>query len=129
MIYSSAKLGLESFKRRVTALRASLLTARLLEPLWRRLIVLETLAGRLRANNLETAFAVTFLWPTWAALDPYKEAVADVTLLNAGLRSRAEIISARGRDPEEVFAEITGDGFRPAQSPNLSLVKESDNAA
>lgn len=126
--YSSAKLGLESFKRRVTALRASLLTARMLEPLWRRLIVLETLAGRLRISNLEAAFAVSFLWPQWAALDPLKEAQSDALLLSAGLRSRAEIISARGRDPEEVFAEIASDGSRP-QTPQISLVGNQTNDA
>lgn len=125
--YSSAKLGLEAFKRRVAALRASLFTARLLEPIWRRLIVLETLAGRLRVANLEAANAVTFMWPAWAALDPLKEAQADVLLLQAGLRSRAEIIASRGRDPEEVFAEIASDGFRPQNPANLSLVGNDAN--
>lgn len=127
--YSSAKLGLESFKRRVTALRASLFTARLLEPLWRRLIVLELLAGRLRVSNLEAAFAVSFLWPTWAALDPLKEAQADVLLLSAGLRSRAEIIASRGRDVEDVDAELAADGFTPKATPKLQVIEDKTNAA
>lgn len=126
--YSSAKFGGEAFKRRVTALRASLLTARLLEPIWRRLIVLETLAGRLRVSNLEAAFAVSFLWPQWAALDPLKEAQADVLLLQSGLRSRAEIVSARGRDIEDVDAEISADGFQP-KAPNLQVIEDKSNAA
>ena len=49
-------------------------------------------------------FAASFLFPEWAALDPLKEATADVTLLNAGIRSRSEIIAARGRDIDDVDA-------------------------
>jgi capsid protein len=68
---------------------------------------------------------MTAMWPGFAPLDPYREAQADIELLNAGLRSRAEIISSRGRDVADVDAEITADTFRPtapARPPNLALV-------
>jgi lambda family phage portal protein len=91
--YSSAKLGLEAFKRRVTALRSSLLDARLLRPIWRRHVTLEVLSGRIFApdfeRDAEPYFSVTFQWPGFAALDPLKEAQADIALLQSGLRSRA----------------------------------------
>jgi capsid protein len=49
-----------------------------------------------------------------------KEATADVALLNAGIRSRAEIIAARGRDISDVDGEIQQDTFTPRATPALS---------
>lgn len=111
--YSSAKLGLEAFKRRVKGIRSSILVAGFLRPLWHRFVTLEILSGRINAPDFardpKPFFAVNFLFPEWAALDPLKEAQADVLLMRAGIRSRQEIIAGRGRDPGEVDAEIDSD--------------------
>lgn len=111
--YSSAKLGLEAFKRRCVSIRASLLGTRLLDRVWNRFVALEVLSGRLYAPSFErdppSYFRAAFLWPTWAALDPYKEAAADVLLMRNGIRSRTEIVSARGRDIEDVNQEFEDD--------------------
>jgi capsid protein len=48
-------------------------------------------------------------WPGWPALDPYREAAADVILARAAIRSRDEIVSSRGRDVAEVNSEIEND--------------------
>ena len=115
--YSAGKLGLETFKRRVTAIRSSLLTAQLIEPLWQRVVTLAILSGRIYAPDFATRpddyFTMTAMWPGFAALDPYREAQADVLLMRAGLRSRAEIIEARGRDVADVDAEIAADTIAP----------------
>jgi lambda family phage portal protein len=114
--YSSAKLGLEAFKRRCLAIRASLLGTRLLDPIWRRFATLEVLSGRLSvpdfARDPESYFAATWMFPGWPALDPYREAAADVVLMRAGVRSRDEVVSSRGRDVAEVTAEIEADPLR-----------------
>jgi len=116
--YSSGKLGLEAFKRRCLAIRASLLGTRLLDPIWRRFATLEVLSGRLSApgfaSDPEPFFGASWLFPQWAALEPYREARADTELLRAGVRSREEIIASRGRDPVEVNAEIAADPFQRA---------------
>ena len=108
--YSSAKLGLEQFKRRCRAVRSSLLVAQFLRPMWQRFVTLEILSGRLHAPDFardpEPYLRATFLFPEWAALDPQKETGADIAALGAGLRSRAEIIASRGRDIADVDAEI-----------------------
>lgn len=132
--YSSAKLGLEAFKRRVTAIRTLILNARVLTPIWRRFVTLEVLSGRLYAadfeRNAESYFAMTAQWPGFASLDPYREAQADIALLQAGLRSRAEIIASRGRDVSDVDAELAADTFRPTVAPpRLALVGDNANAA
>jgi capsid protein len=111
--YSSAKVGIENFKRRCRAIRASLLVAQFLRPVWERFVTLEILSGRLNAPDFEMAsedyLDASFLFPEWASLDPFKEAKADLLLLQAGVRSRSEIVSARGRDPDELNAEIAAD--------------------
>jgi lambda family phage portal protein len=134
--YSSAKLGLEAFKRRVGAIRTSLLGARVLRPIWRRFVTLEVLSGRLYAPNFESNpepyFAMTAMWPGFAPLDPYREAEADVLLMQNGLASRQEIIERRGRDFAAVDAEIANDSFRPTPprptNPAL-MIGDSTNAA
>jgi Phage terminase large subunit (GpA)/Phage portal protein, lambda family len=64
--YSSAKTGFSQFYRRAKAIRA-LITARLLDPVWARVVTLEILSGRLAAPdfaiNAEDYFAATFLFP------------------------------------------------------------------
>ena len=125
--YSSGKLGLEAFKRRVKALRASLLLPIVIEPLYRRWALLRVLAGNVQATTFSDLNA-TFLFPEWASLEPLKEANADVILLNAGLRSRAEIIAARGRDIADVDAEIAADTFVPKALPKAGQPQENENA-
>jgi lambda family phage portal protein len=128
--YSSAKLGLEAFKRRVKGIRASILVSGFLRPLWQRFVTLEVLSGRLNAPDFmrdpSPFFDVNFLFPEWAALDPLKEAQADTTLLAAGLRSRQELIAARGRDPQTVDEEIAADSFVPS---NVTPIRPSTEAA
>src|SRR5262249_7273597 len=51
--YSSTKVSIESFKRRVKTLRETLLIARLLRPIWRRWVTLEILSGRMYAPSFE----------------------------------------------------------------------------
>lgn len=130
--YSSAKLGLEGFKRRVKGIRASILVSGFLRPLWQRFVTLEVLSGRLNAPSFmrdpSPFFDVNFLFPEWAALDPYKEAQADTILLAAGIRSRAEIIAGRGRDPQAVDDEIAADNFLPAGKPS-NVVNLNNEAA
>ena len=63
---------------------------------------------------------MSFLFPAWPSLNPYDEARADEICINNRVRSRQEIIAARGRDPAEVDAEIEADPYP---------VKEQQNAA
>ena len=130
--YSSARLGLEQFKRRCRALQRSLLVAQFLEPVWRRFVTLEVLSGRLDAPDFEADptpyFAAEFLFPAWTTLDPLKETKADLEAMRGNIRSRFEIISSRGRDPQEVDAEIAADPLHQAGAPAVEE-EEADDAA
>jgi capsid protein len=120
--YSSAKAGFSLFYRRCKAIRASLLQARCLDLLWQRVVVLEVLAGRLQApgSDLEDFFAVNWGWPAWPSLDPLKESESDIALVNAGIKSRQQVIEEGGRDVEDVDAEIAADSFVPRTTASAS---------
>jgi len=126
--YSSARMGLESFKRSVARLQRSVLVAQLLQPVWERFVTVEILSGRLAARDFEdnpdNYYAVDFRWPGWASLDPVKDAQADGIALANRTKSRAEIIAGRGRDIEDVDREIEADPFKdevPAQPVTVGV--------
>jgi lambda family phage portal protein len=112
--FSSARMGDYSWRRRAGALQ-SLLVTQFLQPVFRRFVALEVAAGRLTLD-LATLADPVFLWPSFPPIDPLSEQQADVLALQAGLKSRAELISKYGRDPEEVLDEIAADG---AAAPRL----------
>ncbi|WP_367714507.1 hypothetical protein AB2N04_10780 [Nitratireductor sp. GISD-1A_MAKvit] len=51
--------------------------------------------------------------PGWQEIDPLKSATADIALVESGLKSRREVIAARGRDFDAVNAEIESDERTP----------------
>lgn len=131
--YSSAKAGFSQFYRRCRAIRASMLEARLLNRLWERVVTLEILSGRLNAPDFvrdpESFFAVTWGWDQWDSLDPLKDADADALLIASGIISRQQAVEARGRDFEDVSAEIAADSFTPLARPRTgSLTTGAANA-
>ncbi|MFG1290635.1 phage portal protein [Xanthobacter versatilis] len=110
--FSSARLGLFEFRNNVDALRKSLIGARFLEPLWRRWLAHEALAGRLSATAAASV-GLTASWPGWGSIDPKGETEADVLAVANGFASRAEIVARRGRDLRELDAERAADSFVP----------------
>jgi lambda family phage portal protein len=131
--YSSGTLGLGQFIRRVKAIQSSLLVGQFLQPVWNRFVTLEILSGRLSApyfaRDPAPYFAVTFLFPAWPSLNPLDEAKADQITISTGVRSRQEVIAARGRDPAEVDAELQSDTFKPIATPQpaAALTQEPQN--
>lgn len=107
--YSSARLALLEFRRRVVAIQKTLIVPRVLDPLWTRWARLEQLAGRLPGGDV----GGEWVFPGWQSLDPQKETVADAAAIAAGIKSRFEVIASRGRDPQEVDRELAADTFRP----------------
>lgn len=102
--YSSFRGGALTARRKAEAQRKVLLIEGTLEPIVTRWQAIEHLAGRVR-GNVEPAW----IEPSWPEIDRLKEANADAILLRAGLKSRREIVEARGREYETVAAEIAAD--------------------
>lgn len=107
--YSSARVGLLEHRRRATLLQRQLIEGQLLRPLWRAWINHRVLLGEVPEGEITDYQSVRFTGPGFAAIDPLKELNADVRAMEAGLKSRAEIIAARGRDISEVDDEIAAD--------------------
>ena len=88
--YSSARLGLLEFRRRVVAIQKTLLVPSILDPLWTRWATLEQLAGSLPRGDV----GGEWVFPGWQALDPLKETQADAEAIRNGLKSRFEVIAS-----------------------------------
>jgi capsid protein len=86
--------------------------------------LIEVLSGRLGAPDYEDTTElyndVDFRWPAWPSLDPSIDADADEVALRTKVKSRAEIIAARGRDIEDVDREIAADPLQAEQDDNNS---------
>ncbi|ABS14500.1 phage portal protein [Brucella anthropi] len=102
--YSSFRGGALTARRKAEATRKVTLIEGVLDPVFTRWQAIERLAGRIRAD-LDHGW----IEPSWPEIDRLKEANADISLLNAGLKSRKEIIEARGREYETVQSEFEAD--------------------
>jgi lambda family phage portal protein len=109
--YSSIRAGLVEFRRRVDTLRKQVLVPLLLAPVWRRFIDTALLTGALPADDPDIG-RVGWIAPPWRWVDPLKDAEAEILAINAGLRSRAEVVAEHGRDIEQVDRERAEDRRR-----------------
>lgn len=106
--YSSYRAGDLVARRKAEARRKVLLIEGLLDPVYSRWLAIERLAGRAVADE-----ASSWVEPGWPEIDPLKSATADIALVESGLKSRREVIAARGRDFDAVNAEIESDERTP----------------
>ncbi len=113
--YSSYRGGSLTARRKAEARRKVLLIEGLLDPVFEHWQAIKMLDGESKADQ-----AHSWIEPAWPQIDPQKEAKAEIELLNAKLKSRKEIIEARGRDFEAVNTEINND--------DLSTIKEVEAA-
>lgn len=102
--YSSFRGGSLTARRKAEATRKAILIEGVLNPIFARWQAIERLAGR--RHDLVVP---GWIEPSWPQIDPAKEARADIALLDAKLKSRKEIIEARGRDFEAVNQELERD--------------------
>lgn len=107
--YSSFRGGALTARRKADARRALLIIDSFMVPLYRRWRAVETLRG----SKSVAIDDPEWIEPSWPQVDPQKEAEADIALVDAGIKSRKEVIESRGRDFGAVDAEIKADGFKP----------------
>ncbi len=110
--YSSLRSSIGEFRRKVEQTQSSIIIPGL-RKVYRRWLLHEIMAGRIAApgfeDDPEAWLDVSFLPPKWAAVDPLKDRQADLLDLQAGLRSRRELVAERGRDLEELDGELARD--------------------
>jgi capsid protein len=121
--FSSARLGDHAWRRRVAALQ-KLIEGQFLNRVFRRFVALEVAAGRLKVD-LRNLPEPRWLWPAWPMVDPLAETQADALAVENCFTSVTAVIAARGRDPQEVRAEIAAEvSSRPVSTPALKVVEK-----
>jgi capsid protein len=67
-----------------------------------------------------------FFGRRWDWVDPRSEAMADAAAVALGTKSRAQLIRERGRDPDEVWAELKTEEDLGFSVPNGSNADQQD---
>lgn len=117
--YSSIRAGLIEFRRRVEQLQHNVVVHLFCRPVWDRFVRLAVLTGELPARdfdkNPDAYLGCKWLPPKFDYVDPMKDVQAEVMAIDAGLKSRSQVISERGYDAEQVDAEVAADSERAAR--------------
>jgi lambda family phage portal protein len=127
--YSSIRAAMLKFRRRCEQIQFQVIAFQFCRPIiidWMDALVL---AGDSKINaadylkNRRLYQAVEWRTPKWAWVDPYKDALAEIAQIRAGIKSRSMVIEEQGYDPEMVDQEQADDNKR---ADELGLVLDSD---
>jgi lambda family phage portal protein len=134
--FSSARVALIAFRRRIEQWQSQVLEHQFLRPVYRRWLSVEILSGRIADVALnEATLKHKWISPKGVWVDPLKDAQAESLAISAGLTSRRECVAARGIDIEQLDSEIAQDrarekalgiDFTPiAQTPQKQLEEQA----
>jgi lambda family phage portal protein len=117
--YSSLREGKLEFRRRTEQFQHGTLIFQMCRPVWRRWLLDAVLAGGLElpgfASDPARFLAVKSIPPKWDWVDPLKDRKAEIEAIEAGLKSRSDVIESEGYDAEEVDRRIAADHAREAE--------------
>ena len=116
--YSSARASLIEFRRWAETIQYGLVVPQILTPVWTAFVRMAVIAGLFPGRSVEELLPVDWLLPGFSEVDAEKEIAADVAAVNAGFKSRAQVVAERGYSLEEIDADLAADTFRPtAKAP------------
>lgn len=100
--FSSARVGLNEFRRMVEQIQWMTVIPMFCQPIWDWFILASRTAGL-----IPTGGTVDVEWapPRFESVNPKQDAEADLLEVRAGFSTLAQKIAARGYDPEEVLEE------------------------
>jgi lambda family phage portal protein len=114
--YSSLREGKLEFRRRIEQFQHGTLVFQLCRRVWNRWIRDAVLAEALGlpgfAENPARYLTVKWIPPKWDWVDPLKDRKAEIEAIEAGLKSRSDVIESEGYDAEEVDRRIAADHAR-----------------
>jgi lambda family phage portal protein len=114
--YSSLREGKLEFRRRIEQFQHGTLVFQLCRRVWSRWIRDAVLSGALElpgfAEDSSRYLAVKWIPPKWDWVDPLKDRKAEIEAIEAGLKSRSDVIESEGYDAEEVDRRIAADHAR-----------------
>lgn len=100
--FSSARVGLLEFRRRVRHIQKTVLIPRYCERIWSWFLMYGQALGKIRPGTVWTQWA----YPRWEAIQPLEDAQADEKELEMGALSPQELLAKRGIDWLEYLDEI-----------------------
>lgn len=103
--YSSSKIGLEGFRRLISALQWQVIIPQLCQPVWDWFCEAAYFAGLLDTPKVEVEWSP----PRFYSADPLKDATARIKEVRAGFRSLSSAIAETGENPDDVLNEIASD--------------------
>jgi len=114
--YSSIRAGLVEFRKRLEHWQFNVVVHRLCRPVWDRFVMAVVLAGYIDPLAYEADPAafhrVEWLPPKPMWVDPLKDVQAEALAVAAGFKSRTQVITGLGYDPEQVDRELAADAQR-----------------
>jgi hypothetical protein len=130
--YSSLREGKLEFRKRIEQFQHGTLVFQLCRAVWQRWLRDAVLADALElpgfAENPVRYFAVKWIPPKWDWVDPLKDRKAEIEAIEAGLKSRSDVIESEGYDAEEVDRRIAADHARE-QELGLKFGRPATSAA
>ena len=117
--YSSIRAGLVEFRRMIDAVQWQLFIPMFCQPMWDWFTEQAWAAGRLPQPRIAVAWSP----PRFEAVDPLKDAMADMLAMRSGTMTLAQAIARQGHNPDAVLAEIAA---MNAKLDALGLVLDSD---
>lgn len=103
--YSSARVGMLAFKRRVEQAQWLMIIPMLLNPIYKRWLALEIATGRLDIPNMPEWYKVNWLPPAFEMVDAERDINAEIKAIDAGLKSRTQSVAERGWDIAQLDKE------------------------
>jgi lambda family phage portal protein len=117
--YSSSKVGIEAFKRTISALQWQVIIPMLCEPIWRWFLEAAYLSGKIDHMNHPAEWSP----PRMYSADPGRDVNAKLAEVRAGFRSLSSAIAETGYNPDDVLDEIASDN---AKLDKAGIVLDSD---
>ena len=117
--YSSIRAGLVEFRRQIDAVQWQLFIPMFCAPVWRWFTEAAWAAGLIPTPDVPVEWSP----PKFEAVDPQKDAMANLLSIRSGTMTLAEVIARQGRNPDAVLAEIAATN---AKLDTLGLVLDSD---
>ncbi|WP_323769318.1 hypothetical protein [Antarctobacter sp.] len=107
------------FRRQIDAVQWQLFIPMFCAPVWRWFTEAAWAAGQIPTPDVPVEWSP----PKFEAVDPQKDAMANLLSIRSGTMTLAEVIARQGRNPDAVLAEIAATN---AKLDALGLVLDSD---
>ena len=117
--YSSIRAGLVEFRRLIDAVQWQIFVPVFCQPVWDWFTAQAWAAGRLRSPTVPVQWSP----PRFEAVDPLKDAMADLLAMRSGTMTLAQAIARQGHNPDAVLAEIAA---MNAKLDALGVILDSD---